>query len=444
MSMADGEERHQEIIIVRRGGHDEEEAHHGGVWKIAFADFMTALMCFFLVMWLINAANEQTRAALASYFNPVKLTDRNTSKKGLDKQGEGPKESTADDKKESVSEQTSDSHEASAGPSENENSADQADQKKFSDKNLFSNPYSVLAEIATDTGTKQNVSDKGEGGAQLAGPSSGASGGESYRDPFAPDFWSQQVAVPRDGVEGDPDNAREKAAGADIKAAETGPHELAKIGNEVPNDGRIAAEAGKPSEGASAYRAIPKVEPLQPSPTAAKEKPQPQEAGKASEADKGKLKEERKQLADKIGADLAAALKEGNIGTSVSVAASKEGILISITDDMNYGMFAIGSAVPRRDLVLAMAKIGAELADHPGKIRIEGFTDGRPFADGEYDNWRLSTARAHAAYYMLVRGGLDEQRVKQIAGYADRKLKIPEDPYADANRRIEIVLEVPR
>jgi chemotaxis protein MotB len=91
-----------------------------------------------------------------------------------------------------------------------------------------------------------------------------------------------------------------------------------------------------------------------------------------------------------------------------------------------------------------MAKIGAELADHPGKVRIEGFTDGRPFAGGEYDNWRLSTARAHAAYYMLVRGGLDEQRVMQIAGYADRKLKVPDDPYADANRRIEIVLEVPR
>ena len=53
---------------------------------------MTALMCFFLVMWLINAANEETKAALASYFNPVKLTDRNTSKKGLDKQGDGPQQ----------------------------------------------------------------------------------------------------------------------------------------------------------------------------------------------------------------------------------------------------------------------------------------------------------------------------------------------------------------
>jgi chemotaxis protein MotB len=43
----DAEELKQEIIIVRRGGYDEDEGHHGGVWKIAFADFMTAMMCFF-------------------------------------------------------------------------------------------------------------------------------------------------------------------------------------------------------------------------------------------------------------------------------------------------------------------------------------------------------------------------------------------------------------
>ncbi len=43
------------VIVRRRRSHDEE--HHGGVWKIAYADFMTAMMAFFLVMWLINAAD---------------------------------------------------------------------------------------------------------------------------------------------------------------------------------------------------------------------------------------------------------------------------------------------------------------------------------------------------------------------------------------------------
>ncbi|MGY6410404.1 MAG: flagellar motor protein MotB [Alkalilacustris sp.] len=45
--------------------------HHGGAWKIAFADFATAMMAFFLVMWLINATDEETKQGLAAYFNPT-------------------------------------------------------------------------------------------------------------------------------------------------------------------------------------------------------------------------------------------------------------------------------------------------------------------------------------------------------------------------------------
>lgn len=73
----------EEIVIVRRRGGGEDDHHHGGVWKIAYADFMTAMMAFFLVMWLINAANTETKASVASYFNPIKLTENVARKKGL-------------------------------------------------------------------------------------------------------------------------------------------------------------------------------------------------------------------------------------------------------------------------------------------------------------------------------------------------------------------------
>jgi chemotaxis protein MotB len=123
------------------------------------------------------------------------------------------------------------------------------------------------------------------------------------------------------------------------------------------------------------------------------------------------------------------------------VAETENGVLISVSDQSNFGMFEIGSAVPNRDTVLAMEKISKILSTHKGRIRIDGHTDGRPFKSDTYDNWRLSTARAQTAYYMLVRAGLDEKRVMEVAGFADRKLKIKDDPYADANRRIEILLE---
>lgn len=60
-------------IIVRRvkkKGH----GHHGGAWKVAYADFVTAMMAFFLVMWLIGAGTKQQRAAISEYFKNPSMT----------------------------------------------------------------------------------------------------------------------------------------------------------------------------------------------------------------------------------------------------------------------------------------------------------------------------------------------------------------------------------
>src|SRR5690606_5392554 len=95
--MSDGENHHHgknEIIIVKRHRGDRDGAH-GGAWKIAYADFMTAMMAFFLVMWLVNAANEETKASMASYFNPIKLSEETPAEKGIEKpvdQAEGQEE----------------------------------------------------------------------------------------------------------------------------------------------------------------------------------------------------------------------------------------------------------------------------------------------------------------------------------------------------------------
>jgi chemotaxis protein MotB len=55
------------IIIkkIKKGGH----AHHGGSWKVAFADFATAMMAFFLLMWLMEATTEEQKGAISEYFN---------------------------------------------------------------------------------------------------------------------------------------------------------------------------------------------------------------------------------------------------------------------------------------------------------------------------------------------------------------------------------------
>ncbi|MDB6178805.1 chemotaxis protein MotB [Paracoccus sp. Z330] len=58
-------------IIIKKSAPAEDHGHHGGAWKVAYADFVTAMMAFFLLMWLLNATTEKQRAGLADYFNPT-------------------------------------------------------------------------------------------------------------------------------------------------------------------------------------------------------------------------------------------------------------------------------------------------------------------------------------------------------------------------------------
>lgn len=59
------------VTIIKRKKVVKGGGHHGGAWKVAYADFVTAMMAFFLLMWLLNATTEQQRKGLADYFNPT-------------------------------------------------------------------------------------------------------------------------------------------------------------------------------------------------------------------------------------------------------------------------------------------------------------------------------------------------------------------------------------
>ncbi len=146
------------------------------------------------------------------------------------------------------------------------------------------------------------------------------------------------------------------------------------------------------------------------------------------------------ELAERLEARIAAAIADLDPAPGVEVTSTSEGLLVSIMDDSDFGMFAIGSAEPQPELIRAVDKIAAVLTERQGPIVIRGHTDGRPFRSKNYDNWRLSSARAHMAYYMLVRGGLSESRFERIEGHADHRLKIAEDAEAPQNRRVEILI----
>lgn len=57
--------------IIKKVKKVSGEGHHGGAWKVAYADFVTAMMAFFMLMWLLNATTEKQRKGIADYFSPT-------------------------------------------------------------------------------------------------------------------------------------------------------------------------------------------------------------------------------------------------------------------------------------------------------------------------------------------------------------------------------------
>ncbi|WP_306118277.1 MULTISPECIES: MotB family protein [unclassified Roseitalea] len=443
-----GTENHQEIIIIKRPQHGED-GHHGGAWKIAFADFMTAMMALFLVLWLINAANEETKKAVASYFNPVKLVDRNRSVRGLyDAQGmqeidivnpEGERTGAGDAPEQGGREgETS----GSGAPGQSNGSGAQGD----ADSAFFANPYETLDAIAqahAGGGEAQAASEDATSSWMAADDGEPT---ETFLDPFAPERWS--------------DSARNEQVQPDVPL--TGIGDMGELAGAEPTteirDALGEGEGLSASDGQAGAAGGPIQTDVQSAEageaTARADAAEPGDAAGAAGADRDgqdmaeaapTLEQTAQTLRDEMRQALVEAFGEDSpIPAQLTVEAGDGAVLISVTDNLQIDMFGVGSAVPSGDLVVALERIGAVIAGRPGGIRIEGHTDGRPFASGEYDNWRLSAARAQAAYYMLVRGGVEEARFRQVSGLADRDLAVPSDPFDARNRRIDILLEVER
>ncbi|MDY8109061.1 MotB family protein [Fulvimarina sp. 2208YS6-2-32] len=386
-----GHRDHQEIIIVKRrgGAHDE---HHGGVWKIAFADFMTAMMAFFLVMWLTNSTDESTRTQVAQYFNPIQMTDSAPTSRGVDQKNVQSDVLSETEGALDVQVDGTPGGQPMAG-----------DETGGEEQAMFRDPYAVLAEIAANStssgsGEREGVPD----GSGLPG----MNGGEAYRDPFDPQSWQLSPNMVESG------GAVEDLPPPEFKTAVLPPEGAAASEGEAAAGGEIAASALPPeaaAEGEAETEAAPETE-------------------ASAVADlKSDIEAELGQMGEGVPAN-------------VEVSQGEEGIMISLSDDFDSGMFSVGSAKPNGEAVAMMEKIANVLKTRAGRIVVRGHTDARPFKSENYDNWRLSTARAHMAYYMLTRGGLETERFQAIEGFADRKPKDAANPESDVNRRIEILL----
>jgi chemotaxis protein MotB len=412
------DEKHPEIIIIKRHSSHEEE-HHGGAWKIAFADFMTAMMAFFLVLWIINATTKDTKTIIARYFNPLKLEELAKAKKGI-----RPAES---DSPATPNPQEEDAPQKAGGPAKDANPADKKEpaaklstgatdkepvdpahpKAQLAENTLFKDPYASLDQIAGKVAPQPPMKAGNLTGGEMVAPPKADL--DAFVDPFKPLARGESAEIA----------AEEKSE----PPAAPVPPPVVEPTTSGANAKAAAVPALTPAAGPEA--ATPPA-PAAPPPAAA-------ESEKATIGEATKLQSE---IAKELNAETHA-----QPAPEIDVQATAEGTLISLTDNYSFGMFATGSAEPQPKVVRIMEKIAKILKTTPGAIVVRGHTDARPYRSANYDNWRLSSARAQMAYYMLTRGGLDEKRIQRIEGYADRMLKTPDKPDAAENRRIEILIK---
>ena len=421
-----------DLIIIRRYATRVADQPKTGVWKIAHADFMTAMMALFLVLWLVNSTNRETRMTVAQYFNPIKLTDATSDRKGVrNPQDAEPGES------ERAELLPGDEKGAKSSGSERRPSNPAKDPRQGAPG--FEDPYAVLAEVAaakpernTDKAMPQSLG--------MAG-TLGMGGGEVIRDPFDPNFWRQPATA---RAELQARQAAEAASAAVVNAAANSP---------APSQPTQPAFASPPKAPESAHVAASAREAGgEPQPAAVRTaglSMTPRAPGGADSVATGRPGAAKSQSGSAVANAIAAAIGGGqNDGQrrdapQIDVRQTDEGVLISLTDNVNFGMFAIGSAEAHPDTVETMKRVASVLKKREGVIVIRGHTDARRFRDPLKDNWRLSTARAHAAQDLLVRGGIDEARIEHVEGHSSRTPRVA-DPNAAENRRIEILLREKR
>src|SRR5450432_3249469 len=70
-------------IMVKKIKKVIEGGHHGGAWKVAYADFVTAMMAFFLLMWLINTTSPEQKRGIADYFAPASVSETTSGAGGI-------------------------------------------------------------------------------------------------------------------------------------------------------------------------------------------------------------------------------------------------------------------------------------------------------------------------------------------------------------------------
>jgi len=125
----------------------------------------------------------------------------------------------------------------------------------------------------------------------------------------------------------------------------------------------------------------------------------------------------------------------------VEIVTTEEGLRINLLEKDGSSFFDVGSTRLNPAALVLLRTVAEELRTVPNPVTIEGHTDSRPYAAAStYSNWDLSTDRANSARRAIEKHGVQPERIEQVRGYADKKLRYPATPYDIRNRRVSILI----
>ncbi len=309
------ESKEQPIIINKKkvsGGH----GHHGGAWKVAYADFVTAMMALFIVLWVLGSNDQEELEQMAEYYQDPGMFKFETTKNGTP--------------------------------------------------------------VAINIKLYDKIKKEAEG--------QGKSKAEAEREAF-----EKSVVQP----------VERTSAGLGLLSQKQVDTLTQKVVSEIQKQA------------------------LQDSVRSA------QKVRQVGEELKAIIKEEIKK----------------NPGfeellSSVVIELTDEGLRIELIDSTKNLFFQTGSAAMTDKAKKVIAMLGGKIGRLPNKVVIEGHTDAVKYSsESGYSNWELSADRANSARRILENNGLRPGQVQSVTGYADQKLRNPNNPRDKANRRISILIK---
>lgn len=390
----------QPIIIIKKYKKNHHRTH-GGAWKIAYADFVTAMMAFFLLMWLINIATDETKKGIAEYFTSsiINMESASAGTGMMDGETSSPQNGNSEQEIENDNNNKSNTYNSNV-PKLKEKAApkiqlypDDFAPSQMGDKNL-------TRKITTYT----NESNK----------------------PNIEHHIKQQGAIPEDKDVADlkkmddKDHGKGSAEAKNMKEDDKKNQEKQIENTEVKNSKVMKKELEEQ--------------------LAAIEKTEKDKDLEKAVAEEFRQKEITQKIENNIKAAFNSLQEVEKFKHNLIIELTDEGIRIQIVDSPDHEMFKSGSPTPVKfteDIIKTLGKI---LVKIPNNINITGHTDSKPYYKKGYGNWELSSDRAHAARRILENGSIKSNRFIEVKGRADRDPFNKKDTTAPENRRISITI----